>query len=142
MKVAIITASWYENIINKLVFSAEHSLQQSKYNEFSTIKVPGCWEIPIAVQQILQQGEYSGVIALGCIIRGETPHFSLIADNVFRALMDISLKYNTPVTTGIISANNQTQAIARADETQHSNKGTESAQALINLLDLLHHTKK
>lgn len=75
--------------------------------------VAGAYEIPWMVTQIIQSKKYDGVVAIGCLIKGETPHFDIIAESVAQALMDIQIRYTTPVGFGIITANTEQQALDR-----------------------------
>jgi len=95
--------------------------------QIKIISVPGAWELPFACQTAAKK-KPSVVIALGCIIKGGTPHFDFIASAVAQGIMDASLKTNVPIVFGVLTTNNLAQAKARID------KGTEAAQTAISLL--------
>ncbi len=100
------------------------------------VKVPGSWETPLAVKKLIQRKDIDAVIALGALIRGQTPHFDYIASEVSKGLALVSLETGKPVTFGIITADSLEQAIERAG-TKHGNKGWESALSAIEMVNLL-----
>ena len=99
------------------------------------VRVPGAWEIPLAVQKLLQSGKVDGVVALGCLIRGATPHFDYISSEVTKGLGKLSLDTGLPVTYGVITVENLDQAIERAGS-KAGNKGGEAAASLIEMVEL------
>tara|TARA_B100001250_G_scaffold133833_1_gene114423 strand:+ start:4613 stop:4993 length:381 start_codon:yes stop_codon:yes gene_type:complete len=122
-KVLIVVADYYEDISSSLLISAKKNL-----NSFSlkTIKVPGVFEIPVTISKNIKK--YDGFIALGCVIKGKTPHFDFISSASTQAIMSLSINNKKPVGNGIITCLNMKQAKAR------SNKGKEAAQAVISVL--------
>lgn len=99
------------------------------------VRVPGSWELPIAVKELINKKKVDGVIALGVLIRGQTPHFDYIASEVAKGLAMVSLETGKPVSFGVITADTLEQAIERAG-TKQGNKGWESALALIEMVNL------
>lgn len=136
-KIAIITAPFYQHIINGLYQGAEKYLTQANF-KIARIDVLGALEIPLACQLLAQTEKYSAFIALGAVIRGETAHFDHVCEQSARGIMDVSLKYNLPIGNGIITVENEVQAIARSGDND-KNKGYEAAVAAIELLKLKHH---
>ena len=122
-KILIVIADYYEDISSSLLKSAKNNL-----NNFSikVIKVPGVFEIPITISKNIKK--YDAFIALGCVIRGETPHFDFISSATTQGIMDISVHNKKPVGNGIITCLNMKQAKAR------SKKGKEAARAVISVL--------
>ncbi len=100
------------------------------------VRVPGSWELPIAVKELINKKKVDGVIALGVLIRGQTPHFDYIASEVAKGLAMVSLETGKPVSFGVITADTLEQAVERAG-TKQGNKGWESALALIEMVNLL-----
>ncbi|WPM32835.1 6,7-dimethyl-8-ribityllumazine synthase [Hydrogenobacter sp. T-2] len=100
------------------------------------VRVPGSWEIPIAVKELISKKKVDGVVALGVLIRGQTPHFDYIASEVAKGIAMVSLETGKPVSFGVITADTLEQAIERAG-TKQGNKGWESALALIEMVNLL-----
>jgi len=122
-KILIVIADYYEDISSLLLKSAKNNL-----NNFSLkiIKVPGVFEIPITISKNIKK--YDAFIALGCVIKGQTPHFDFISSASTQAIMDISVNSKKPIGNGIITCLNIKQAKARGK------KGKEAAQAVISVL--------
>lgn len=100
------------------------------------VRVPGSWEIPIAVKELIIKKKVDGVVALGVLIRGQTPHFEYIASEVAKGLAMVSLETGKPVSFGVITADTLEQAIERAG-TKQGNKGWEAALSVIEMINLL-----
>jgi 6,7-dimethyl-8-ribityllumazine synthase len=132
--IAIVTAPFYKSIISGLYQGAETYLKQQAYN-IERIDVPGALEIPLACQLLAQSKKYQGIVALGAVIRGETAHFDHVCEQSARGIMDVSLALNLPIGNGIITVENEAQAIARSSD-NNKNKGFEAAVATIELLKL------
>ena len=100
----------------------------------SIIYVPGIYEIPIVIRKNIKK--YDGFIALGCVIRGQTPHFDFICLSTFNAILNLSITFNKPIGNGIITANNINQAHQRCKSTNSKkrNKGVEAANAVMSIL--------
>ena len=122
-KILIVYADYYKDISSSLLKSAKSNL-----NNFAVkvIKVPGVFEIPITISKNIKK--YDGFIALGCVIKGKTPHFNFISSASTQAIMDISVDSKKPIGNGIITCLNMKQAKARGK------KGKEAAQAVISIL--------
>jgi len=122
-KILIVLADYYEDISLMLLKNAKNNL-----NNFSLkiIKVPGVFEIPITISKNIKK--YDAFIALGCVIKGETPHFDFISSASTQAIMNLSVDSKKPVGNGIITCLNKKQAKARGK------KGKEAAQAIISVL--------
>mgnify|MGYP001375438913 FL=1 len=123
-KCLIVVANYYENISNNLLQSALKSINNKL--SFKIIYVPGVFEIPITISKNLRK--YDGFIALGCVIKGQTPHFEFISSSVIDNILNISVKNKKPIGNGIITCLNKKQAIAR------SKKGAEAANAMLSVL--------
>ena len=102
-KILIINANYYNQITTKLVQSATYSLKKKKF-KLSIINVSGVFEIPIAIRKNINK--FDAFIALGCVIKGKTPHFNLICSSSFNAIMKLSITFNKPIGNGIITALN------------------------------------
>ena len=98
------------------------------------LDVPGVYEIPVAIKKNIKK--YDGFVALGCVIKGETPHFDFICSSVFSSILDLSIDYNKPIGNGIITALNISQAKNRSiiNKKNKPNKGAESANAVVMIL--------
>ena len=132
-KILIVAANYYPKISNKLIDSAEDVLNKKQILKIKKIIVPGIFEIPVIISQNIDK--FDGFIALGCVIKGKTPHFDLITQAVTNAIMDLSIKYKKPIGNGIITSLNMKQAIERANPKKR-NKGKEAAEAVISVTDL------
>ena len=123
-KILIVCANYYKNISNNLLSSALKVIPKN-YN-IKTIYVPGVFEIPVTISKNLKK--FHGFIALGCVIKGQTPHFDFISQASTNAIMNLSLESKKPIGNGIITCLNMKQAIAR------KKKGAEAANALKSVL--------
>ena len=120
----IVIANYYEDISLGLLNSALNIIPKS--NKIKIIKVPGVFEIPVTISKNIKK--YDGFLALGCVIKGETPHFDFISQASTNAIMDLSIKNKKPIGNGIITCLNMRQAKAR------KKKGAEAANAVISIL--------
>ena len=123
-KILIVIADYYEDISFSLLKSAQNSLP--KNFEVKIIKVPGVFEIPVTIAKNLKK--YDAFIALGCVIKGQTPHFDFISQASTNAIMNLSINSKKPIGNGIITCLNMKQAKAR------KKKGAEAANAVISIL--------
>ena len=132
-KILIVNANYYNDITSKLVESATKKLKKNKY-KISIKTVPGIFEIPIAIRKSISK--FDGFIAIGCVIKGQTPHFDLICNSSFKAILDLSIIYNKPIGNGIITALNKKQAYQRSGKikSKKPNKGVEAANAILSIL--------
>ena len=132
-KILIINSNYYSVISKNLVINAIKKLKLAKYS-INIINVPGIFEIPIVIKKYIKK--YDGFVALGCVIKGKTPHFDLICSSTFNAIINLSINCNKPIGNGIITALNMTQAIERSGKTNFTktNKGSEAANAVISIL--------
>ena len=136
-KILIVNANYYKNISKKLVLSSKKRLNNSV--KVNVVNVPGIFEIPIAIRKNIKK--FDGFIALGCVIKGKTPHFDLISKATFNALMSLSINFNKPIGNGIITSLNLKQAIQRSGADKNvlkrnkdKGKGIESTKAIISVL--------
>ena len=123
-KILIVTANYYKNISLNLMKSAMNEIKNSYY--IKTINVPGVFEIPVTISKNIRK--YDGFIALGCVIKGQTPHFDFISKATTDHIMKISVVSKKPVGNGIITCLNIKQAIKR------KHKGREASKAVISVL--------
>ena len=125
-KVLIVQANYYKDISSALLKSAMNELKN--FAKIKIISVPGVFEIPVVISKNLKK--YDGFVALGCVIKGQTPHFDFISKSTTDAIMNISVESKKPVGNGIITCLNKKQAIARGK------KGREAAHAVKTILSL------
>ena len=131
-KYLIVIADYYKDISKGLLTSALSLIPKS--NIIKIISVPGVFEIPVTISKNIKK--YDAFIALGCVIKGQTPHFDLICKATFNAIMSLSITYNKPIGNGIITALNSNQAHERCGikRSNKPNKGLEAAKAVLSIL--------
>jgi 6,7-dimethyl-8-ribityllumazine synthase len=138
-RILVVEARYYTHIADGLLKGATAALTEAGV-EYDGVTVPGALEIPpaiaIAVESARKSGSpYDGVVALGCVIQGETFHFDIVAMQSARALMDLSVAQQLPAGNGILTVDTEAQALTRADPAQ-GNKGGEAARAALALVSL------
>jgi 6,7-dimethyl-8-ribityllumazine synthase len=132
-KILIINSNYYKSISNNLFNNSKKKLSSKKYS-ISKIDVPGIFEIPIIIRKNIKK--FDAFVALGCVIKGQTPHFDLICNSTFNAILQLSINFNKPIGNGIITALTMRQAINRSKKSslKTPNKGSEAAYAVISVL--------
>lgn len=137
-KIAILTTRWNSFITDNLLTGATRAMVRNGVSEdcIEVFRVPGAFELPIAAQHVLATGEYDGLIALGCVIRGGTPHFEYVSSGCMEGLMAVQLDFSTPVGFGVLTVDTTEQAIERSGDNPN-NKGAEAALAVLEMLNLL-----
>lgn len=136
LKIAIVVSRFNSAITERLLSGAVDRLVRGgvKREDIDVYWVPGSFELPQAVRRLIQTGKYDGIIPLGCLIRGETPHFEFLARAVTAELAKLSLE-GTPLVYGLLTVDTPEQGLARAGLKAH--KGAEAAESLLELIDLL-----
>ena len=125
-KILIVASNYYNDLTNNLISNAQNSLRK-KNIFFKIIKAPGTFEIPFLISKNIKK--YDGFIALGCVIKGETPHFDFICISTFNALVNLTINSKKPISNGIITCLNMSQAKERSKI-----KGKEAASAVLDIL--------
>ena len=138
LKVAIVATRFNDIIVDRLIGGAvDYLLRHGAQKENLTIiRIPGAFEMPIACQKVMQQGKYQGVLALGAVIRGSTPHFDFVASEATKGLAQASLQTGIPVGFGLLTTDTIEQAVERAGS-KAGNKGAEAAAALLETIRVL-----
>ena len=134
LRIGIVQARWNESITNTLAQACTQTLLEAGVaaDAIDHVLVPGALEVPVALQALAERGGYDALIALGCIIRGETYHFELVANESGAGVTRLSLDYRLPIANAIITTENLEQAIARQTE-----KGADAARVAIEMACLL-----
>ncbi len=142
-KVAIIYTRWNDEIIREMREACLHTLQAQGVAErdISQIIIPGAFEFPLTCTLAAESGKFDAVIALGCVIRGETPHFDYVAGEAARGITAASLSGNTPVIFGVLTVNTEEQAWQRASKDK-DNKGAEFALAALEMASVTEKLKR
>jgi 6,7-dimethyl-8-ribityllumazine synthase len=136
--IAVIVSRFNQEITTKLLEGALDALarQGVPENQIFQYEVPGAYELPLLAQTLLRKPEIAGVIALGAVIRGETPHFDYVAGESARGLMEVMLSTGKPIANGILTTDTEAQAWDRVGG-NHGHKGSDAADVLIEMIDLL-----
>jgi 6,7-dimethyl-8-ribityllumazine synthase len=142
VKIAIVASRFNSFIVDRLYAGAIRTLNSNGVDDESItlVKVPGAFEIPVAVQSLLDKNEYNAVITLGAIIRGETPHFDFIATECTRGIGTLAINSGVPVIFGVLTVDDAEQAMDRAGD-EESNKGSEAAAAALEMIGVLEQIK-
>ncbi len=133
-RILVVEARYYTGIADHLLKGATDALNEAGA-EFAVVTVPGALEIPPAIAIAADAGSYDGVVALGCVIQGETFHFDIVAMQSARALLDYSVQHHFPVGNGILTVDNEEQAWARARLTE-GDKGGDAVRAALALIEI------
>jgi 6,7-dimethyl-8-ribityllumazine synthase len=134
---AIVASRWNPRIVDALIDGArrafsEHGIADSAVD---VLRVPGAWEIPLAAAKLALTDRYAAILALGCVVRGETRHFEHVADGCAQGLMRVALDHGVAVLNGVLAVERHEDAQARAGGA-HGNKGEEVALAALEIMDL------
>lgn len=137
-RVALVVSRFNSFICERLVEGALDCLQRhgASDDQISIVRVPGAFEIPLVAQRLAASGRYDGVICLGAVIRGATPHFDYVCAEVSKGIASVSLATGVPVAFGVLTTDTIEQAIERAGS-KAGNKGAEAAMTLIEMINLL-----
>jgi 6,7-dimethyl-8-ribityllumazine synthase len=135
---AILASRWNPRITDALVAGARKAFVDNGVAESAVdvIRVPGAWELPVAAARIAAAKTHAAVVALGCVIRGDTRHYEQVADGCSEGLMRVALDYGLPVANGVLAVEEHEDALKRAGGS-HGNKGEEAALVAIEMAQLL-----
>ncbi len=133
----IVASRWNSRIVDALVAGArkvfaEHGLDDARLD---VVRVPGAWELPLAAARLAAAGQHAGIVALGCVVRGDTRHYEHVADGCAEGLMQVALQQRLPVVNGVLAVERLEDAERRAGGS-HGNKGEEAALVAIEMAQL------
>ena len=131
LHIGIVQARFNEGITNALAVACIRELEDLGVHDIDHVLVPGALEVPIALQAMAERGEYDALVALGCIIRGETYHFEVVSNDSCRAVMEVQLATGVPIANGILTTENDDQALVR----MHG-KGADCARCAVEMARL------
>ena len=134
MKICIVLSDFYSEISDMLLIGAVKKLKSRKNTNFKIVRDPGTYEIPVIVSNLANK--YDAFVVLGCVIKGQTPHFKFLCSSVFNSLTSLSVISKVPIGNGILTCNNKKQAIRRADPNK-KNKGGDAAAAVISVFNII-----
>ncbi len=132
LRVGIVASRFNEEVVAKLVDRAKHELARLgvRSEDVTQVSVAGALEIPLALQWMAQSGRYDALVAIGAVIRGDTYHFEVVSNESARGVMDVALEFGVPVANGILTTDDEAQALARDD------KGAEAIRVAIEMARL------
>ena len=136
---AVVAGRFNEGITSRLVDGALDALTRhgAAYDDIDVVWVPGAWELPAAARRLLTAERYDAIVAIGAVIRGDTPHFEYVAGEASRGLSTASAEFDVPIGFGLLTCDDMSQAEARAGG-EHGNKGWDAAMAAMEMADLFH----
>lgn len=143
VNIAIVASRFNSFIVDRLYDGAIKNLKANAISEeaITVVKVPGAFEIPVAVQNLLDTNEFDAVITLGAVIRGETPHFDFICNECAHGISQLAMNSGVPVIFGVLTVDNTDQAMDRAGD-EESNKGYEAASAALEMIGVIKQIKQ
>jgi 6,7-dimethyl-8-ribityllumazine synthase len=130
MRLGIVASRFNEEISAELLSRAKAEAAKLGIGDLTVNSVPGALEIPLALQWLAQSGEFDALVAVGCVIRGDTYHFEIVANESARGVMDVALEWGLPVANGILTTDDEAQAKARLD------KGAEAVRVVVEMAKL------
>ncbi|MGH8146181.1 MAG: 6,7-dimethyl-8-ribityllumazine synthase [Rhodanobacteraceae bacterium] len=135
---AVIASRWNGEIVDALVAGALAAFDEQGVTDVSLefLRVPGAWELPVLTKHLAESGNYAAIVALGCVVRGETRHYEHVADECARGLMRVALDTGVPVLNGVLAVEDEADAWARAGGAR-GNKGADVARAAIEMAVLM-----
>jgi len=136
LAVTILVTSWHTDITDALLAGAEKALRDSGNDVYTVVRVPGAFELPLAAKWAAED-DADAIIALGVVIRGETPHFDYVCDAATQGLTQVQLEYGVPIGFGLLTVDNEPQALDRAGlPNSNEDKGAEAVEAAIHMARL------
>lgn len=138
LRIAILATRFNDFVVNPLIGGAVDFLVRhgASRDDLTIVRIPGAFEMPIIANKLAVSGKYDGILALGAVIRGATPHFEFVASEATKGLAHVALAHNVPVGFGLLTTDNLEQAIERAGS-KAGNKGVEAASALLETLRVM-----
>lgn len=137
LRICLVVSQFNEPVTTRLEEGARQTLTKAGVadEDMEVFRVPGAWELPLAIRWVLERGGWDGVVALGCVIRGETPHFEYISMGATAGLEALARTYGVPVGFGLLTTDDGDQALARAGGSK-GHKGEEAARAVLKMCEL------
>jgi 6,7-dimethyl-8-ribityllumazine synthase len=136
VKIGIVKSTYNSEITDVLLSSCLKELKKAGVKNIKVTEVPGAYELPFGCKKMIRSKKVDAVIALGAVIKGQTPHFDFIAKSASMGIMNVSLKTNIPIIFGVLTTDNISQAKARVKGGKRGDKGVEAAQAAIKMVNI------
>ena len=139
IQIGIIASQYNDYIVSRLLSGAEEALLEKGIgsDQIDLVRVPGAFEIPVAVRAMAETGKYDAIITLGAVIRGETPHFDYICTECSRGINEIAIEFSLPVVFGVLTVDSSEQAMDRSGS-EESNKGAEAADTAVDMINAIY----
>lgn len=136
-KIAIVAAKWNSFVTDQMLEGAQTALKAKGIpdSQVHVVRCPGSYELPLACKMCIDRLNPDGVVAIGAVIKGGTPHFHYVCDAVNRGITDLNIRFGIPISFGVLTTDNVEQAMERASE-EKGNKGAEAALAVCDMLEL------
>jgi 6,7-dimethyl-8-ribityllumazine synthase len=135
LRIAIVVARFNEDVTRRLLRGALNALEERGVKDPDVLWVPGSLELPVTALALAEKGNHDAIVCLGCVIRGETYHFELVANQTAAGIMQVQLDTGVPVAFGVITTEDKEQALARSGP--KNNKGADAAEAAIEMANLM-----
>lgn len=135
LSIAVVVARFNQDVTRRLLRGALDALERHHVAEPDVFWVPGSLELPVTALTLAEKGGYDAIVCLGCVIRGETYHFEVVADQAAAGILQVQLDTGVPITFGVLTTEDKEQALARSGP--KSNKGGDAAEAAIEMANLL-----
>jgi 6,7-dimethyl-8-ribityllumazine synthase len=138
LRIGVVASRFNQSVTDQLLASALDALRQHGVPDdaVDVAVVPGCFELAVVAQRMASSGRYDGIVCLGAVIRGETPHFDFVAAEAARGVADVARRYDLPVAFGVLTTDTVEQALARAGG-ERGNKGWEAAVTTLEMVQVL-----
>jgi 6,7-dimethyl-8-ribityllumazine synthase len=136
LSIGLVRARWNDVIVDRLSDGVHQALGDLKVTKVVEVSVPGCFEIPLAAKYLAESGQVDAVICIGAVIRGETTHYELVAGECGRGVQDVQLQTGIPVMFGVLTVENEQQAMARSEPGGGHNVGAEAANGAVEMARL------
>ena len=133
LRIGVIGTRWNAEIVERLREGTHRGLASYGVTDITDLSVPGAYELPLAAQLLARSGSVDGIVVIGAVIRGETTHYELVAGECGRAIMDVQLATDTPIGMGVLTVENDEQALARSEGPGGHNVGEEAATVAVEL---------
>lgn len=135
LRIAVVVARFNEDVTRRLLRGALNALKEHGVEDPDVLWVPGSLELPVTALALAEKGNHDAIVCLGCVIRGETYHFEVVAGQAAAGMMQVQLDTGVPITFGVLTTEDKEQAFARSGP--KNNKGAEAAEAAIEMANLL-----
>ena len=137
LKVALVRARWNTEIVGRLADGVHRGLAELGVTDVEEISVPGCFEIPLAAKAVAESGRIDAIVCIGAVIRGETTHYELVSEGAAEGILRAQLDTGTPIAFGLVTVENDQQALARSEGPGGHNVGEESALVAVEMCRLV-----